>query len=110
MSDIAIPFSVLRSLHRQAYSTWLDGGNNTMQAVFRSYVREEIARRTIAAQEQRIRQLEMDSIYLNEVAGPAIDLFQQRDREQKATIAELRAQVERLTAELAEHATGDGDA
>jgi hypothetical protein len=109
MNSPAIPLSDLRKLWRQTHVVYHNNPYSLFD-VFRGYVREEIARRTIAAQEQRIRQLEMDSIYLNEVAGPAIDLFQQRDREQKATIAELRAQVEQLTAELAERATGDGDA
>lgn len=53
----------------------------------------------------RIAELEMDSIYLHEVASPAIGIFQQRDRIQKASIEALQQRVDLLEAQLTEALT-----
>lgn len=58
MNDVAISLSDLRKLWRQATTAW---AWNSSSDLFRGYVREEIARRTIASQEQRIAQLEAEN-------------------------------------------------
>lgn|SRR5438876_4269180 len=76
-------------------SVLMDEPNHTPRGLVRrvSYIIRTDYETERAAHLARVAELELDSVYLNEVAGPAIDEFQERDRQQRARIAELEAEL-----------------
>lgn len=55
---VPLSLSELRALWRQAYSLWRLDSDKLRGTIFRGYVREEMVRRTIVAQEQCIAELQ----------------------------------------------------
>lgn len=82
MSDVAISLEDLRNLWRQAHAAWVSAFGDDVSQLFRGYVREEIARRTIADLRDKVAELTAQ-VELDAVFG-------------KPTRMEMEAQIERL--------------
>ncbi len=67
---------------------------------------ETVTQGKTVSMEVYVHELELDRIYLKEVAEPAIDLFQQRMREYEATITRLEAENAELSRTVTEQDIG----